>query len=553
MKVKPSNLFPFIKRMTLPRTVALGAAFLIIIVSLVLTEFFRAERYRDFLFTFTVGQPAPADIFLPQDFVYLDSAETERERRNREMRMLPVFAVNTFALDEVKKRIEGFRQFLSRKKARIQTEAPPDGMDYEELFQANELEFIARSFAASEVAAKRLEVYAEEFFAEGYYSLPADFFHNYPKGFLEVFSADGGAPRIVDARTVMTREKFSEIFFRTAYADNLHGEYVQALFLAAYAILEENVYFDEKATRDRLENIRESLQPVFRNIPGETMLVTRGQILTQSDVNQIRVYAYSLPRHSTRSVTGPLTYLLLLVALAFVLLRPPMLEKRLGDRQFLFLACIHTLYLLSSIVMYRFITLPERFPPAVILPTALVTMLISVIISYRAGVLSTAILSLGQILFSAVSPESIAFVFFSGVIGTRAVRKAQKRLDLLNAGMLLALQQGLAAVILCFLADHNASIFLGVVVSAVVSGLIWGVLNLAILPLVENIMHAATKFRLIELSDPDTPTLKRLLNLAPGTYNHSISVGNLAETACREIRADALLARVGAYYHDIGK
>ncbi|MCL1818270.1 MAG: HDIG domain-containing protein, partial [Spirochaetaceae bacterium] len=174
-------------------------------------------------------------------------------------------------------------------------------------------------------------------------------------------------------------------------------------------------------------------------------------------------------------------------------------------------------------------------------------------ISYRAGVLSTAVLSLGQILFSAVSPEAIAFVFFSGIIGTRAVRKAQKRLDLLNAGMLLALQQGLAAIILSVLADSNASLFFSTVAFAIVSGLVWGILNLAILPLVENIMHAATKFRLVELSDPDTPTLKRLLNLAPGTYNHSISVGNLAETACREIGADALLARVGAYYHDIGK
>jgi putative nucleotidyltransferase with HDIG domain len=66
-------------------------------------------------------------------------------------------------------------------------------------------------------------------------------------------------------------------------------------------------------------------------------------------------------------------------------------------------------------------------------------------------------------------------------------------------------------------------------------------------------MNAATRFRLMELSDLNAPIFKKMLSLAPGTYNHSGIVANLAETACQEIGANALLARVGAYYHDIGK
>ena len=62
-----------------------------------------------------------------------------------------------------------------------------------------------------------------------------------------------------------------------------------------------------------------------------------------------------------------------------------------------------------------------------------------------------------------------------------------------------------------------------------------------------------TVFRLIELSDLNSPILKRLFTVAPGTYSHSVMVANLAESACQEIGANALLARVGAYYHDIGK
>jgi len=76
---------------------------------------------------------------------------------------------------------------------------------------------------------------------------------------------------------------------------------------------------------------------------------------------------------------------------------------------------------------------------------------------------------------------------------------------------------------------------------------------LSFLPLLEDALNSATVFRLQELSDLNAPILKQLLSVAPGTYSHSVTVAHLAETAAREIGADALLARVGAYYHDIGK
>jgi putative nucleotidyltransferase with HDIG domain len=78
-------------------------------------------------------------------------------------------------------------------------------------------------------------------------------------------------------------------------------------------------------------------------------------------------------------------------------------------------------------------------------------------------------------------------------------------------------------------------------------------LVLGFLPMLEHVLNAPTTFRLIELSDLNSPILKRLFSAAPGTYSHSVMVANLAESACQEIEANALLARVGAYYHDIGK
>jgi putative nucleotidyltransferase with HDIG domain len=88
---------------------------------------------------------------------------------------------------------------------------------------------------------------------------------------------------------------------------------------------------------------------------------------------------------------------------------------------------------------------------------------------------------------------------------------------------------------------------------AAVNGVVSGMLVLGFLPILEHALNAPTTFRLIELSDLNSPILKRLFSAAPGTYSHSLMVANLAEAACQEIWANALLARVGAYYHDIGK
>jgi hypothetical protein len=90
-------------------------------------------------------------------------------------------------------------------------------------------------------------------------------------------------------------------------------------------------------------------------------------------------------------------------------------------------------------------------------------------------------------------------------------------------------------------------------IMGIVNGILSSVLTIGFLPFWETAFGITTSVRLLELSNPNQTLLKRLLVEAPGTYHHSILVGNLAEAAAEEVGANALLARVGAYYHDIGK
>jgi putative nucleotidyltransferase with HDIG domain len=126
-------------------------------------------------------------------------------------------------------------------------------------------------------------------------------------------------------------------------------------------------------------------------------------------------------------------------------------------------------------------------------------------------------------------------------------------MDLVKAGLIIA---GANALVMCALL-LNRRAGLGVYPSmlfwAAFNGLASGMLVVGVLPPLEHALNAVTAFRLIELSDLNNSTLKALFTAAPGTYSHSIMVANLAEAACHDIDANPLLARVGSYYHDIGK
>lgn len=140
----------------------------------------------------------------------------------------------------------------------------------------------------------------------------------------------------------------------------------------------------------------------------------------------------------------------------------------------------------------------------------------------------------------------------SGFAIYTVVRVGSRR-RLLKAGLFIALVTATVsfAVGLVGGADLRDSLWQGVL--GLGNGLLSLMLAMVLLPLLEDAFNILTPMKLLELSDPGSELLQKLLRKAPGTFSHSMQVGNLAENAAERIGADALLARVGAYYHDIGK
>ena len=185
-------------------------------------------------------------------------------------------------------------------------------------------------------------------------------------------------------------------------------------------------------------------------------------------------------------------------------------------------------------------------------PLAVGPMLTTILLGPLAG-LGTAIL-LGLVA-ELGADISLVLSLAGGMAGVYGVATVSQRNDLMRSGVLV-MAGNLAAILGLSLvagrsfaepalwADH---------LWGVANGFLASVLTLGSLPFLENLFGIVTPLKLLELSNPNQPLLRRLLLEAPGTYQHGLQVANLAEAATERVGGDALLARVGAYYHDIGK
>ena len=148
-------------------------------------------------------------------------------------------------------------------------------------------------------------------------------------------------------------------------------------------------------------------------------------------------------------------------------------------------------------------------------------------------------------------------VFVVGLVATAMAcvlaRNVKRRSQLIRMGLIVGLAELLAVVTLLDRPAPEFPLALAQSAACVISGLISALATIVLLPMCETLFGLTTNVRLLELTDLGHPLLQRLAVEAPGTYHHSLMVANLAQAAAEAIGANSLLARVAAYFHDIGK
>ncbi len=312
-----------------------------------------------------------------------------------------------------------------------------------------------------------------------------------------------------------------------------------------------NMLIDEEITEANRQKARDGVETVTC-VKGE-VIVRRGEIVTMAQYTMLS----SLGLLKEDSIDIPL---LAGIALVLALLMGCMalyLNRYLKSR--MTPANLMLLSLISLTVTGLCFGLSRW--NAYMMPLSLGLMLVAILFDQRAalyfniaiGFIASLLSDTNSGLFSVTMFSVLLMSMVSGPIILAVFSRRTQRITTLLAGVLVGLSNFVCTFAVGLINSADLTSVTTNALWAMSNGIISAILCIGIQPLLEALFNLATNTKLIELSNPNQPLLRRLLLEAPGTYHHSIIVANLAEAAAAAVGGNALLARVGAYYHDIGK
>lgn len=295
----------------------------------------------------------------------------------------------------------------------------------------------------------------------------------------------------------------------------------------------------------------DEMNPVF--VEEGEKIIRKGFPITEEAYSKLQKMAESPHYVDFRSFADSELFLALLAAMWFLLFTFAPFGREIHLREIVFqLICFLLVYAAVAFCSkLSFFATP--FDITTIVPATLCILIVAVLYGQLSAIFCSFIFAFG--VFDASSYQVVPFLFTlaSCLAGATIVRKIERRIDMMFVSLMMAVIN--AVLIIIFAVIFNCSVQeLAVVIGLVaLNGFLSGVLSLGLITPIELLLNTASVFRLMDLSDSNNTLMRKLLLTASGTYQHSQMVAQLAESACREIGANSLLARVAAYYHDIGK
>lgn len=309
-------------------------------------------------------------------------------------------------------------------------------------------------------------------------------------------------------------------------------------------LLKPNMIYDEEATEAERKKAAESVEKVIYK-KGQ-YIVQDGQPVTEEQIAMLKELGLLKDESFDVSLMVGLGLLILLLEIAGIAYIYHF-ERELTDQPHMFI--LISLVVCLTLGLSYGMSLVNQY----LMPVALAALLLTVLMKPRVAFFVNAILAILVGIMTRGQSGVMVAGLLGGMMGIFIAHRSQQRNGLFLAGL------GASAASMLSIAGYelivSGSWWAAVRSSlwSLGSGVIAAVLAIGTLPVWENVFGIITPIRMIELSNPNHPLLKRLLREAPGTYHHSIIVANLAESAAQAVGANGLLARVGAYYHDVGK
>jgi cyclic-di-AMP phosphodiesterase PgpH len=330
-----------------------------------------------------------------------------------------------------------------------------------------------------------------------------------------------------------------------------------AIELGRYAVI-QNEFYDPIATEELRRQAIEDIEPV-KILQGQ-ILLEEGQLINRDIYRQLELVGVLDNDKSFQPFLGLAIMITVILAAFYYYFHELDVKTDTKQTYLLLFSLIFTL----SIMIMKIISLFQKLDYeeiSFLFPAAMAPMLIKILIDERLAVFMTITMAIcGSIIFNEGSTGTFhisigIYILCSGIAGILFLSKHNHRSKILKAGLFVAIVNLSIILSLIFLRNgHYSGLEFGFYfIASLVSGIASAVLTIGLLPFFEAGFGILSTMKLIELSNPNHPLLRKILTEAPGTYHHSIMVANLAESACEAIGANGLLARVGCYYHDIGK
>lgn len=320
------------------------------------------------------------------------------------------------------------------------------------------------------------------------------------------------------------------------------------------SVLHPNLVYDGQLTQEARLAAERSVPDVWIN-RGD-IIVRRGQLVTPSIMNQLKDLKLLKSQPDYSIYVGFLLFVMVLVLATGVFIQTRRIRLAKDNVRLLLYAGL--IVLVAVLIRITRAAVDMGLPAAVsyAIPVAMGSMMISLFFGTSLAMLTSVLLA---VLTSAAFGFDFThfFVELAGALGaTMAMKRVHHRRVFMRAGSLAAIFNIISIAIMHLVLGPGTLILSTVVMEfiyGIIGGLLSAILTIGLLPYLETTFGVITHMGLLELANPNHPLLRKLLLEAPGTYHHSLIVGNLAEAAAETIGADPLICRVGALYHDVGK
>jgi putative nucleotidyltransferase with HDIG domain len=308
-----------------------------------------------------------------------------------------------------------------------------------------------------------------------------------------------------------------------------------------------NSSFSAELTEQEQDRRAAAVEPVVEQILQDQVIVRDGAQITEVDLARVRALGLDVQQADLAAFGGWLLLSGLMVALLIAWLR--MFRPSYWHRNNVVLL----VWLLITISTVALQLTAGRPALPFIVPVAAIGLLVAVLLDAETALIVTAIVAVVAGAVNGPSLELGSYVMLGGLAGILAIRRGDRLQSFVQAGAAIFVVQAVVVTAFSLLGERDLTGVVQLIGAAALSAGGAGVAAVGSFAVLGNVFGLLTVFQLLELANPSQPLLRRLLVETPGTYHHSLMVGNLAERAAESIGADPLITRVAAYYHDVGK